>query len=280
MVLTLIGRWLGGILEGWVYDGEWFPGNEAMAGGMAAFDFDGDGRLDLFFANGAELPGLAKQKPAFWNRLYHNDGHGAFHDATSETRMAALSVRRGGWGPAFVDLDNDGWKDLFVTNAHVNDLVERFEPFSYKQPNTVFLNLANGKFEVATGTGMEESVLAHRGAGFADFDGDGKIDVVTSSLLGPAELWVNTSPGNNHWISIKLRGIRSNRDGIGARVHIGNQWNEMTTNSGYSSSSHTGVHFGLQNVAKIPLIEVDWPSGRKQVLQDVAADQVLSVTEP
>jgi hypothetical protein len=233
-------------------------------------DYDNDGRPDITVValNGETFP------------IFHNDGHGAFHDATSETRMAALSVRRGGWGPAFVDLDNDRWKDLFVTNAHVNDLVERFEPYTYKQANTVFMNLANGKFDVATGTGMEDSVLAHRGAGFADFGGDGKIDVVTSSLLGPAELWVNTSPGANHWITVKLRGTKSNRDGLGARVHIGNQWNEMTTNSGYSSSSHAGVHFGLGNVARIPRIEVDWPSGRKQVLQNVAADQVLSVTEP
>jgi hypothetical protein len=93
-------------------------------------------------------------------------------------------------------------------------------------------------------------------------------------------LWVNTSPGANHWITVKLRGTRSNRDGIGARVHIGNQWNEMTTNSGYSSSSHAGVHFGLGTAAKIPRLEIEWPSGRKQVLENVAADQVLTVTEP
>ncbi len=233
-------------------------------------DYDNDGRPDIAVValNGETFP------------IFHNDGNGAFHDATSATRVAALSVRRGGWGPTFVDLDNDGWKDLFITSAHVNDQVERFEPYSYKQPNTVLLNLGTGKFDLAEGTGLDSSILAHRGAGFADFDGDGKMDVVTTSLLGPAELWINLSPAANHWITLKLRGTKSNRDGIGARVRIGDQWNEMTTSTSYSSSSHAGVHFGLGAMAKIPRLEIHWPSGRAQILENVAADQVLTVTEP
>ena len=113
-----------------------------------------------------------------------------------------------------------------------------------------------------------------------DLDGDGKLDVVVSSIGDPAELWQNTSATANHWLNIKLRGVKSNRDGIGARVQIGNQVNEVTASQGYSSSSLTGVHFGLGAAAKIPKIEIRWPSGTVQIIQDAAADRVLAVKEP
>jgi hypothetical protein len=121
---------------------------------------------------------------------------------------------------------------------------------------------------------------AHRGAGFGDFNGDGRIDAVVSSLGEPAELWENVSPGAGHWLIVKLRGTKSNRDGIGARIRIGSQYNEMNTATGYASSADWGVHFGLGAATVADKIEIRWPSGVMQTLAGVKADQVLIVTEP
>ena len=121
---------------------------------------------------------------------------------------------------------------------------------------------------------------AHRGCAFADFNNDGKIDVVVASLQDRAELWENVSPDPNHWIILKLTGTKSNRDGIGARVRIGDQHNHMTSACGYASSSHFGVHFGLGKREKIPSIEIKWPSGIVQILKDVKPNQILPVREP
>ena len=125
----------------------------------------------------------------------------------------------------------------------------------------------------------QDTIRAHRGSAFADLNGDGKIDVVVSCLGQPAELWQNISPDTNHWIILKLVGIRSNRDGMGARVRIGNQANHMTSAVSYASSSHTGVHFGLGKMERIPQTEIWWPSGIKKLMTDMKADQVLTVRE-
>ena len=127
---------------------------------------------------------------------------------------------------------------------------------------------------------VHAAVAVEVGSAAADFDRDGKVDLVVTALGEPAELWRNVSPNENHWIVVKLTGSRSNRDGIGARVRIGSQTNLMTTSVGYASSSHDGVHFGLGKARSIETIEILWPSGRAQVLKGVAADQVLQVREP
>jgi hypothetical protein len=121
---------------------------------------------------------------------------------------------------------------------------------------------------------------AHRGAAFGDFNGDGKLAAVVSSLGEKAELWENISPEPQHWLILRLRGTKSNRDGIGAKIRIGKQYNEMTTATGYASSSDWGVHFGLGSTVLVKSIEIQWPGGTKQVLTDVKTDQVLQVTEP
>lgn len=162
----------------------------------------------------------------------------------------------------------------------MNDRVESFEPAVYKEPDTVFANLGNGTFgDVPSDAGLNEAA-AHRGSAFADFDGDGRIDVVVASLEGPTELWHNVSPEPNHWITLKLIGTKSNRDGIGAHVSIGSQHNDMTTAVSYASSSDDGVHFGLGKVDKIDRIEIVWPSGKHQILENVKPDQLLTVREP
>jgi hypothetical protein len=210
--------------------------------------------------------------------LFRNLGNGTFADATYSSRLAGLSVHHSGWGVGLFDLNNDGWKDLFTSNSHVNDRVELFEQAIYKEPNTVFANTA-GKFEDVSKQAGMNSAKAHRGSGFADLDRDGKIDVVISSLEAPVELWHNVSPGVNHWLDIKLIGKKCNRDAIGARVRIGDQLNEMTSAVSYASSSLIPVHFGLATLSSVPVIEIFWPDGHKQLLHDVKADQLLVVTE-
>jgi len=181
-----------------------------------------------------------------------------------------------------VDFNNDGWKDLFSANSHVNDRIELFEATEYKQPNSVFANVGAGKFRDVSGEvgGGFEVARAHRGSAFADSNRDGRMDVVVTSLGEPLELWENVSPNDNHWLFIKLVGTRSNRDGIGTRIRIGSQSNLMTTSVGYASSSRHGVHFGMGKAARIDKIEILWPSGKGQVLKDVAANQILRVQEP
>lgn len=212
--------------------------------------------------------------------LFHNEGDGTFRDATYSSGLGRLSMQRSGWSVALVDFDNDGWKDLFTANAHVNDQIEHFESTEYRQVNSLFVNNGGGGF----GGGVAEALgsaspRAHRGGAFADFNNDGKIDVVVSALGDQAELWENVTPTENHWLILKLVGTRSNRDGIGASVRIENQANVMTTSVGYASSSHAGVHVGLGTARTLPKIEIRWPSGHVQVLRDVEADQFLQVRE-
>ena len=234
-------------------------------------DYDNDGRPDL-----ATTALAGETFP-----LFHNEGRGHFRDATAPSGLAALTARLSGWGVVLADLDNDGWKDLFSANAHVNDEIESFEAARYRLSNSVFANRGDGTFADASdvsgvGSGTPR---AHRGLAVADLDGDGRLDVVTSALGEPAELWVNETEGGNGWLRVELVGTRSNRDGIGAVVRVGAQADEMTTAVGYASSSHAGVHFGLGRATKVD-IELTWPSGIVQRVNSVSANQVLRLTEP
>jgi len=244
-------------------------GKAVASMGVEFRDYDNDGAPDLF------VTALAGETYP----VFRNAGKGVFLDATYASKMGSLSLKHSGWGLGVFDFNNDGWKDVFTANAHVNDRVEMFEPAVYREKNSVFVNEGGMFRDVSEGAGMTLAA-AHRGAAFGDFNGDGRIDAVVSALGGKAELWENVSPEPQHWIILRLRGTKSNRDGIGARVRIGKQVNEMTTATGYASSSDWGVHFGLGSVAMVKTIAIDWPSGTKQVLTDVKADQVLQVTEP
>jgi tetratricopeptide (TPR) repeat protein len=233
-------------------------------------DYDNDGRPDLAITalSGETFP------------LFRNQGNGFFRDFTYSSRIGLSSARRSGWSNGFADFNNDGWKDLFTANSHVTDNIEQFSRYRYRQPNSLFLNLGGTFRDVSTETGPDfATAKAHRGSAFADFNNDGKLDVVVSSLREPAELWQNVSPDDNRWIVLALHGNSCNRDGIGARVRIGSQHNHVTTSVGYASSSRYGAHFGLGNLEKVA-IEVWWPSGILQKLEDISTNQVLLVREP
>jgi len=250
------------------------PNNGAAISSMGADfrDYDNDGLPDIVVTAlfGETFP------------LYRNLGKGLFEDATDTSGFATLTEKRSGYSNGIFDFNNDGWKDIFTANSHVDDNIEQFIATDYKLPNSVFLNNGNGTFRDASSeSGLDlEPARAHRGAAFADFNNDGRIDVVVSAIGGPAELWENVSPGDDHWLLVKLEGTRSNRDGIGVVVAIDGQFNEMTSAVGYSSASHFGVHFGLGKSRRASRVEVRWPTGLVQVLRDVAADQLLTVREP
>ncbi|HSM76812.1 MAG TPA: CRTAC1 family protein [Bryobacteraceae bacterium] len=219
--------------------------------------------------------------------LFRNLGHGQFADGTSMAGIGLDTAEMSGWSNAIVDLDNDGWKDLFVARSNVIDNVELFIPRRYPEPNAVFRNLHNGRFQNVSGTAGEAFQLpaAHRGAAFGDLDNDGRIDLVVSVLNGSAKVFHNTTRNDNHWILLQLKGRKSNRMGIGARVRLTGadgvvQYNHVTTSTGYASSSDPRVHFGLGASGSAKEIQILWPSGIVQTLRNAAGDRVLEITEP
>ncbi len=215
-----------------------------------------------------------------------NTGKGDFVDMTVANGLAR-TTDMSGWGNGMVDFDNDGWKDLFVARANVMDNINEAIPARrYPEPNAVFRNLGQGKFQdVSAMAGPDfQKEAAHRGVAFGDLDNDGRVDMVVSVLNGPAEVFHNISATGNHWILLKLVGTKSNRMGIGAQVKLtaedgSVQWNEATTAVGYASSSDPRVHFGLGQNKIIKEIEILWPSGIKQILRDVEADRILQIEE-
>jgi enediyne biosynthesis protein E4 len=218
--------------------------------------------------------------------LWINQGKGEFQDMTVAGGLAKTNDMSG-WGNGIADFDNDGWKDLFVARANVMDNISIQTPSrKYPEPNTIFRNLGNGKFaDVSATAGLDFQIeAAHRGVAFGDLDNDGRVDMVVSVLNGPAELFHNITENGNHWILLKLVGTKSNRMGIGAQIGITTadgkkQWNEVTTAVGYACSSDPRVHFGLGKNEKISEIQIRWPSGLTQTLQDVAVDRILTIEE-
>ena len=215
--------------------------------------------------------------------IYLNTGKGGFTEITAKSGMSLLSNPMSGYSPHIADFDNDGWKDIFVSRGDVQSpaMAERRH---IAQPNTVFRNLAGKWAALTVEAGFDAQPPArHRGSAFGDFNHDGKLDLVVSALSAPAEIWINDSPAGNHWLELALQGTKSNRDGIGARIKIvaggQSQWNHVTTASGYASSSAGPVHFGLGATKSVDEVEIQWPSGTRQVLNNVQADQVLHIKE-
>jgi hypothetical protein len=242
--------------------------------GLDFRDFNNDGYPDIAY--------VALNRQTF--PLLQNTKKGDFAEVTASSGMGAQSMGMSGFGPGLYDFDNDGWKDLFVSRGHVS--ATHPPGANVQQPNTVFRNLgASGKWQPLTAeAGFVDSTAArHRGCAFGDFDGDGRIDIVATSMDQDAELWMNRSPGANHWLDVALTGVKSNRDAIGARIKVitkaGEQYNHQTSSVCYASSSLGPVHFGLGREVRATKIEITWPSGIVQTLENVDADRIVRITE-
>jgi hypothetical protein len=234
--------------------------------GVVFQDYDNDGNPDV----------IVTELPREIYGVYHNDGDGLFTYKSLETGLGALSSGSSGWGVGLEDFDNDGWKDLFVAQGHVLDNVETIDPSLHYQETPLLAMNHNSRFD-RTDSGATVPITA-RGAAFGDLNNDGYQDVVVTQLGGHPQVFLNRG-GNAHWLVITLRGTRSNRDGFGARVRVNGQTRFATSAGSYASSSDKRLHFGLGK-AETASVEVVWPSGTHQVLNEVRADQFLEIREP
>lgn len=240
-------------------------GENTSAMGPVFEDFAHDGLIDLWVSDSK------------YNRLMKNLGRLKFQDVTERAGISQLAAQYVSWGTGVQDFDNDGYDDIFIAHGGLIHMIP--------QEHSVFRNLGAMKFEdVSGGAGpFFEVKSVARGAAFADYDNDGKVDAFLVNLGSPAFLLHNTSPAKNHWIAVKLAGRKSNRDGVGARVEVVaggvRQQHERVAGSGYLSQNDPRVHFGLGAAAKIDKLTVVWPSGIQQVVENPGVDRVITVEE-
>jgi hypothetical protein len=249
----------------------------ALSGmGADARDIDDDGRPDLFHTalSGETMP------------VFRSLGDGTFLEMTARSGASALSLSRAGWSNGIVDFNNDGRKDLFVAGGDVMDPQGEFRE-KVRQTNLVMAGLADFRFADATpkaGPDFSTKQATHRGAAFGDLDNDGRVDAVVTALDEKVEVWRNVSPTPNHWLAVRTVGTSSNRDGIGAEIALraasGVRHGHVNTAVGYGGASDVRVHFGLGQDQAASRLELRWPSGVVQVLENVSADQILVVREP
>ena len=234
--------------------------------GVVFQDYDNDGRPDV----------IVTELPREIYGVYNNEGGGSFSYRSLETGLGMLSSGSSGWGVGLEDFDNDGWKDLFVAQGHVLDNVEQIDPsLRYREIPLLAMN-QHGRFQ-GNDSGTS-SPLVGRGAAFGDLNNDGWQDVVMTVLGGRPQVFLNRG-GKQHWLVVTLRGTRSNRDGLGACVRVNGQTRFATTAGSYLSASDKRLHFGL-GPAETAKVEIVWPSGIRQTLNDVHADQLLEIREP
>ncbi len=238
-------------------------------------DYNNDGLPDLVITN------LSNQKYA----LYRNSGDGSFTYDTYLTGLASMTHLYSGWGIRFLDYDNDGLKDLLVTQGHDLDTIElNFPEVRYREPMLLARNTGKGFVDVSSQSGaVFQQAWVGRGMAVGDIDNDGRVDAVVTTNGGPAHLLHNQTVTSNHWLTVALTGHRSNRDAIGAEIKLtsahGSQWVTVSTSGGYLSSNDKRAYFGLGADTLISL-DIRWPSGILQRLENVHADQILKVDEP
>jgi enediyne biosynthesis protein E4 len=253
---------------------------QAQAGmGVTVGDYNGDGQPDIFKTHFADdLP-----------ILYRNSGRGFFEDASREAGFD--HTRYVQWGTGFADFDNDGWPDIFTVTGNVYPEVEKFfKDYPHRSTRLVYRNLGNGRFKDVT-TQCGPGVLtphSSRGCAFGDFDNDGDVDVLIMNMNEPPSLLRNeyisgTNRPANNWIEFKLIGVKSNRSATGARVRLKAgahlQAQEVSSQSSYYSHNDPRLHFGLGSSKKADQIEIRWPSGAKELIMDIAANQILTIKE-
>ncbi len=248
----------------------------ARAGmGVDAADYDRSGHPSVIITN------FANQMVS----LYHNEGNGLFVDEAPQSEVGRSTLVTLGFGCFFFDYDNDGWPDIFVADGHIEDQIERVQKrVSYAEPAHLFRNLGSGKFQEVTAQ-MGQAFSAPRvarGAAYADIDNDGFLDVLVTTNAGPAFLFHNEG-GTNHSLRLKLIGTKSNRDGIGAVVHVASggdkQWEMLRSGSSYLSQRELVLTFGLGVQTKADSVEIQWPSGQVDKLSNVNAGQTVTVEE-
>jgi hypothetical protein len=243
--------------------------------GVSAGDYNCDGLLDIFKTNFSDdLP-----------NLYRNDGKRSFLDNTQTAGLVAYS-RFLGWGGGFLDINNDGWLDIFYVNGHVYPEIERLNgPAHYKEPKVLYENLGNGKFrDVSAVAGSAiTNPSSSRGCAFGDFDNDGLIDVLVNPINSAPQLLHCSSHTGNHWITLKLAGSKSNRSAIGARVHCvtgdHRQMDEVRSGGSFYSQNDLRIHFGLGKASRIDMLEIHWPSAQVDRFTDIPANQILKAVE-
>lgn len=252
------------------------PSGAAKAGmGIDVADDRNDGNVSVAMGNfSAEMVGYYQYQDGFFEERSTAAGLG-------ETSRHSLT-----FGTLFLDANNDGWRDLFLANGHVQDNVELFHSdITYEQRPLLFANLGNAKYKrVPPGPGSPlDAPIVARGAARADFENDGLVDLVVTRNNGPGGVWRNTTEAPGHWLMIRLHGKKSNRNGYGARLILTasgmRQTIEHASGSSYLSASDQRVHFGLGNAVRAERIEVHWPSGTVDVLTGVPADQIVELQE-
>jgi hypothetical protein len=239
-------------------------------------DLDHNGRFDLFVTRFAGQPAS----------LYINDGHNQFHDVADRAGIAAPTSPLVKWGANFADFDNSGWHDLLVASGNFSTLLDGApsEP-PFIEPIELFLNQTNGTFrEVAAETGLNAGPLkSRRGTALGDVNNEGKLDILVFNVGAPPSLFLNETRNDNHWITLRLVGTKSNRMGIGARVTVTTgsvrQMDEVRAGGSYLSTSDPRLHFGLGSAASFDRIEVLWPSGLLEQFPRGSSDRFISLVE-
>jgi hypothetical protein len=262
-----------GLLSQVAVDGD---GRTYAGMGVDFADYNNDGLPDLLITD------LANQRYA----LYKNNGDSTFTYSSFSSGLGRATMLHSGWGARFFDYDNDGWKDLVVAQGHDLDTVEiNYPNLRYKEPLLLLRNTGTAFVDVSAQSGPAfQQPWVSRGLAIGDIDNDGRVDVVVSTNDGPAHLLRNETPTQNHWLTLRLVGHKSNRDAIGAEVKLttakSSQYATVTTAGSYLSSSDKRVHFGLGAETAALSIEIRWPSGMTQKLSNVRADQILQIDEP